>query len=728
MRSETSPVIAVCLATYRRTNLLSRLLDSLRHLDAIPHVGLELRVVDNDKGASARSVVEDFSKKQDVFFKVSYAVEPRQNIAHARNRALEMEAADAFVFVDDDEWVEADWLKQLWETCLCSGADGVFGPVQGQCPEGAPSWMSRGGFFDKNVPATGTSIGWRDTRTSNTLVRGKWLKGEEAFRFDPQLGRSGGSDSELFSRLERADAHFVSCQEAGVSEEVPEERARLGWLWSRWYRNGLIFERIIKGERDPISPAMRAFRRFGASALLLLSGVFLALFGRKEQFVKGLLRFALALGGLKEWIRPGAVAEHVAYESKNDGEKESEKVASSKKRVAFLTNIVSPYRLPVFKHLAETPSWDFRVFVDAEKEFDRSWDVDAEALPIKRSWGFKWKRVVRSEEPVPFEQTITLHAPIGAFWNLLRFRPDAVISLELGIRTAMAALYCKLTRTPLTIWAYQSRVSGSQGQSRLWWRRFLLRQATEVVGMGKQAREVLRSWGVEDERIKDAPNASDHVGMERRLEDPEIEHQRAALKTNYAGDRKMAIVVGRLIPLKGIEHILKRWGELPASVRDEWQLVFVGDGPLEALVREAKDASVSLAGFVPSEDMALLYAAADLHIFPTCGDVWGLVVNEAGYCGTPSLCSVHAGCYDDMIEDGVDGLGIDFTAADAGLRLQRALEREDLAAIGEAARKRAACFTLSRLAQSFRAAVNDSLSPVKITGLSPCKNDRVHAG
>ena len=40
-------------------------------------------------------------------------------------------------------------------------------------------------------------------------------------------------------------------------------------------------------------------------------------------------------------------------------------------RVAFLTNIVSPYRAPVFRRLAETPGWSLRVFVNAQSEFDR---------------------------------------------------------------------------------------------------------------------------------------------------------------------------------------------------------------------------------------------------------------------------------------------------------------------------------------------------------------------
>ena len=41
-------------------------------------------------------------------------------------------------------------------------------------------------------------------------------------------------------------------------------------------------------------------------------------------------------------------------------------------RVALLTNILAPYRMPVFHALAETPDWKLRVFVNAKSEFDRA--------------------------------------------------------------------------------------------------------------------------------------------------------------------------------------------------------------------------------------------------------------------------------------------------------------------------------------------------------------------
>jgi len=44
---------------------------------------------------------------------------------------------------------------------------------------------------------------------------------------------------------------------------------------------------------------------------------------------------------------------------------------------------------------------------------------------------------------------------------------------------------------------------------------------------------------------------------------------------------------------------------------------------------------------------------------PTLKDIWGLVVNEAMMCGLPVICSKYAGCCQDLIKQGENGLIVD---------------------------------------------------------------------
>ena len=698
--------IAICIATRQRPQLLAELLESLRTQALPEHCYVDLRIVDNDALASARAVVEAFQGRSHPYQKVVYRVQPEQNIAIARNTALEIGPANLLIFVDDDEVAQADWLKELVAAFRKTGADGIFGPVRGRLENPkSPKWLGHGGFFDKSVPPTGTPVSWKETRTSNTLVKGHWFYGKTQFRFDSRLGRSGGSDSALFARLQENGARFVSCSEAVVSEIVPPQRASLAWLCQRWYRNGLIYEGIARASGREPHPLVRFCRRLLAASLHAIIGILPFLFNRPEHLARAALRLSLACGGLRSWISPQSLTRHVAY---------APEAQKSQRRVAFLTNIVSPYRAPVFRALAQTPNWSLRVFVDSKTEFDRNWNVDTTQLDLSSPLCLSWKRIVRSAKPAPFKQVITLHLPIGLFFALARYRPHSVISHELGARSLVAVLYCALFRVPLTLWAYQSRISSEQGSWRNRFRSFLLKRADTVIGMGTQARDVLRKWGVPDHKIHDAPNAADASTIHKRLSERNAPLVINRIRFEHALERKLAIVVGRLIPLKGIESLLDTWKQLPEATRRNWTLAFIGDGPLAPRIRQSEDPSIHLVGPVPSQDMAYWYAAADLHIFPSQGDVWGLVVNEASHCGTPSLCSVHAGCCDDLIQHGENGLAIDFANAKrAAVELNHALNREDLFRLGIAARHKIAPYTPQAMAERFRQAA--------------CQSDQTHS-
>jgi glycosyltransferase involved in cell wall biosynthesis len=308
---------------------------------------------------------------------------------------------------------------------------------------------------------------------------------------------------------------------------------------------------------------------------------------------------------------------------------------------------------------------------------------------------------------VRFEQRLTLHVPVRLGRDLRRLAPDVLISHELGPRSLVAASHARRRGLPLVLWSYQSRASGGVGgRLRRTVRRRLLSRADAVVGMGVQAREVLVGWGVEPERIIDAPNACDHVTLLAGLSRPETRERAARLRAELAPEGRIALVAGRLVPLKGIEALLRTWSRLAPEIRRRWRLVFVGEGPLAPLIDGCGDASVCRAGAATPEEMAAWYAASDLQIFPTLGDVWGLVVNEGMTCGLPTLCSVHAGCADDMIEHGVNGLCFDpADPAGAAASLADALARDDLDGLGARARETAAAFSLDRLAAAFRTAV-----------------------
>jgi glycosyltransferase involved in cell wall biosynthesis len=236
--------LCVCICTFKRPELLRRLLDSLSNQSTAGLFTYSITVADNDAMQSARKVVDAFSSQSPLA--VTYCVESQQNIALARNKALEHADGDFVVFVDDDEFADENWLLNLLNTCLAYEADGVLGPVKSRFDLEPPQWVRKGGFFDRPTYATGSKMRWPETRTGNVLFRKKILNGfESPFRaeFD-----TAGEDMDFFRRMMEKGHTFVWCNEAVVYELVPP---------SRCTRSFLLKRALLRGSNFPKHPQHR---------------------------------------------------------------------------------------------------------------------------------------------------------------------------------------------------------------------------------------------------------------------------------------------------------------------------------------------------------------------------------------------------------------------------------------------------------------------------------------
>ncbi len=193
-------------------------------------------VVDNDARESARSIVESWAERSSV--PIAYGVEPRQNIAVARNASVAMATGELVAFIDDDEEPSDDWLCRLYEALLEYGADGVLGPVLPKFEEGAPDWAVKGQVFQRPGFKTGTVIHWSITGTGNVLVKREVLL-ELDGPFNPQLG-AGGEDTDFFRRAMARGRVFVWSAEAVCHERVPPERTRVAFQLRRALLRGKI--------------------------------------------------------------------------------------------------------------------------------------------------------------------------------------------------------------------------------------------------------------------------------------------------------------------------------------------------------------------------------------------------------------------------------------------------------------------------------------------------------
>jgi glycosyltransferase involved in cell wall biosynthesis len=379
-------------------------------------------------------------------------------------------------------------------------------------------------------------------------------------------------------------------------------------------------------------------------------------------------------------------------------------------RVALVTNILPAYRVPVFRALAATPGWQLRVFLSSGSACPENPGFDVELVK-----GFCFERRIASRGRGSVAQVVTAHLPWGLPGALLRFQPDVVISGELGWRTLLALALCRLIGAQLVIWSYHSKTGvTSAGPVLRAVRRRLLASAGAVIGMGRQARETLVALGVPPARLFDAPNAHDHDAFLLARERVEPESVRRALAEGLGCRDRIALVAGRLVPMKGIAPLLAAWERLPEKIRDDWTLLFVGSGPLESMIDEASaaepDGAIVHVPEVERLELVDYYAAARLLVFASLADPWGLVVNEAFACGLPVLCSRHAGCADDLLRPGENGWLFDPTEpAEFVSALEQALSTPDLERLARGARDTAERFRPEAMAAGMRKAVQFAL-------------------
>ena len=148
-------------------------------------------------------------------------------------------------------------------------------------------------------------------------------------------------------------------------------------------------------------------------------------------------------------------------------------------------------------------------------------------------------------------------------------------------------------------------------------------------------------------------------------------------------DDTLLIYVGRVSAEKQIDQIKPVLERVPGT-----RLAIVGDGPARAdLERHFAGLPVKFTGFMQGEALSQAYASADIFVFPSALETFGLVVVEAMAAGLPVVSS-RVGGVRDVVEEGKTGYTFDVNDIDGMVDGVRpiAVSRERIESMGRAAR------------------------------------------
>jgi succinoglycan biosynthesis protein ExoM len=237
--------ISICVCTYKRPAMLNRLLTELTRQETGGLFTYSIAVADNDEARSAETTVDAFRFASGI--PITYCVEPRRNIALARNKVVEQAKGEYIAFIDDDEFPASNWLRTLFQNCNDYMVDGVLGPVRRHFDEVPPAWFSKSSIYDRGVNPTGQLVAWEKARTGNVLLKRRMIAGDVS-PFRPEF--RAGEDQDFFRRKIEEGFVFIWSADAVVYETIPP---------ARWKRAYILRKAALQGATAALQPNCGVF-------------------------------------------------------------------------------------------------------------------------------------------------------------------------------------------------------------------------------------------------------------------------------------------------------------------------------------------------------------------------------------------------------------------------------------------------------------------------------------
>lgn len=359
--------------------------------------------------------------------------------------------------------------------------------------------------------------------------------------------------------------------------------------------------------------------------------------------------------------------------------------------VALVTNYLPPYRLPLYRLLAERYGVELYCF-------------GGEGRYVAEEFRDLENQMARAPFPVHRLESQREAATLAADHR-------AVIAATTG-RVALPSAYraARRARRPFilwaSLWAHPRTAAHLLSYPLL---RRIYRRADAVVTYGPHVSRYVAGHRGTREGIFEAPQAVEHELFAAPIEADA--HTRWRVQAGLPEGGPLVLFAGRLVPEKGVDLLLRAWREQAEDPR-AW-LCFLGDGPRRRAVAGAR---VRFPGTLARERLPVAYAGADVVVVPSMAtrrfrEPWGLVCNEAMSQGRAVIATDAVGAAaGGLVRDGDTGLVVPGGNKSA---LARALERLLADAtlresLGRSGREAVAAYSYERAADGFGRALAHS--------------------
>lgn len=314
-----------------------------------------------------------------------------------------------------------------------------------------------------------------------------------------------------------------------------------------------------------------------------------------------------------------------------------------KKKILFITNLPTPYRVNFFNEL--TRYFDLTVIFEAK---------------LTKSTKFNWIQ----EENFKFKYIFLTNA------NLLRFVPNfrilkylkkdyydyTILTNYSNATEILSTLYVKLRKIKF-FYEFDGAIDRKESKIKVFFKKILLIGAVGYFSPSEPTDNVIRKYTNNHVKIMRYSFTSlfDNDILKEPLSCVERSEIRKRLNINH---EKVILAVGQFIHRKGFDTLLKATNLMLSN--SDVGIYIVGGKPTKeflSLVETGRNSrNVHFIEFLNSSELKELYKASDLFVLPTREDVWGLVINEALSNGLPVISTYNCVGAVELVKNDYNGI------------------------------------------------------------------------
>ena len=368
------------------------------------------------------------------------------------------------------------------------------------------------------------------------------------------------------------------------------------------------------------------------------------------------------------------------------------------KKVAIITSFPRAQRVAVYNEMMNNDNFSFNVFY-------------LRSMPYGRHWKYGPK-LLHSHHLVK-ELRIWKHLYLspGLFSKFKSYKPDLMIMTQYaspGMQLLM--YYCSIRKIPWIFWGEAPHVRYESAFVKNEFLRTLLRKIA-MIPIKYFAKEV---WGIGNRAISDYRQEFGSNKVYRNLPYfSDLTDFLSAGHNRIISDVPVFMFSGSLSYRKGADLFVKAIEEL-STKGYRFDVIVLGVGEFRSLfdsIDVSENIRIRMCGFVQLNEVPDQYSRANILVFPSRHDGWGMTLPEGMAAGMAVISTPYTGCAVDTIKHKDNGLIVDTdTHEHLAAAMKELLDNPDLIELyGKRSRETIKQYTHIKGAEKFCAMINATL-------------------